>query len=225
MFSECENPLESDSPAVWDHLIEAIGPASLIVVIESRMSAALRRQVAAEDIWQDTLLHVWRDRAKCQWRGVRAFRAWVCTVIENRIRDAAERIGAAKRGGGSAPVVFSALQRDASGQTACSAFPGPAGSTTPSRVAVYREQATAMREALNALPEELREVLRLRLFEQASVADAAERLGVTPSVVRHRFRKASTIYQTSLTEALATRTQMVAPQPGSAPPHGSSSNE
>ena len=217
MFSENENPLLSNSPAVWDHLIETIGPASLLVVIESRMSAALRREVSPDDIWQETLLHIWRDRANCEWRGVRAFRCWVSSIIQNRIRDAAERFGAAKRGGGSAPVVFSALEKARSGEGTSSAFPGPPGSTTPSRVAVYREQATAMREALDALPSELSDVIRLRLFEQLSVAATAERLGITPSVARHRFRKASEEYRAHLATALASRTQILAREMGSAP--------
>lgn len=203
---EGQNPLASDSAEVWDRLIEAIGPASILVVIESRLSDSLKRQISADDIWQEALLHVWRDRHKCTWRGVKAFRAWVLSIIENRIRDYADYAGAGKRNSGSAPVMFSTLEQPRSNDASGSLFAGPAGSTTPSRVAIYREQAAAMQTALNSLPDNVREVVRLRLFEQLSVQDVAERLELTPSGVRHRFRDGSALYQSRLTSALATQT-------------------
>jgi hypothetical protein len=50
-------------------LIEAVGPASLLVVIKSRMSAKLCRQTTAEDILQEALLRAWRSRDGLEWRG------------------------------------------------------------------------------------------------------------------------------------------------------------
>lgn len=38
------------------------------------MSAALRRRHTSEDIWQETLLHAWRDRDRCEWRGLKSNR-------------------------------------------------------------------------------------------------------------------------------------------------------
>jgi RNA polymerase sigma factor (sigma-70 family) len=207
VLQEDENPLQTKSPLVWDRLIDAIGPASLLLVIESRMSAALQRQLSPEDIWQDALLHVWRDRAQCRWSGVRAFRAWVLSIIDNRIRDAADRIQAAKRGGGRPPVMFSALERSTAEQSGTAAFAGPAGSTTPSRVAIYREQAAAMHAALAELPDKSREIVRLRLFEQLPLREIAERVGIDASAVRRRLREGAELYQNRLTAALATRSQ------------------
>ncbi|MBU0718878.1 MAG: sigma-70 family RNA polymerase sigma factor [Planctomycetes bacterium] len=160
------NPLTSDSPAVWDRLMEAVGPASLLVVIESRMGPLLRCRVTSEDIWQETLLSAWRDRAKCEWRGLRSFRNWLLTIIDHRIRDAAEYENAAKRGGENAARLSSSLTGESSDRSHARPYPGPVGSTTPSRIAMHREQAAAMSAALETLPEELREVVRLRLFEQ-----------------------------------------------------------
>lgn len=197
-----ENPLHSASPETWDRLIEAIRPAALLVVIESRLNSALRRLVTPEDIWQETLLHVWRDRSSCDWRGLRSFRAWVLTIAENRIRDFAR---ATKRGGGGAPATFSVLQQAHANAEGSVAFAGPAGSTTPSRVAIYREQAAAMQSALATLPDELREVVRLRLFEQLSIKEIADRLQIGESSVRHRFRKGAERFQRQLLTEFATR--------------------
>lgn len=201
-----ENPLLNSSPAAWDQLIEAVGPASLLIVIETRMSAALKHRHTSEDVLQEALLHAWRDRRRCQWRGLRAFRSWLLTIIDNRIRDLAAHESAQKRGGGAHPVPFSVLEPDQSGG---SHYAGPIASTTPSRVAAYREQAEAMQTALEGLPDEVREVVRLRLFEQLAIDEIADRLGLGPSAVRHRFRRGAEQFRRKLISVFATRSQAV----------------
>jgi RNA polymerase sigma factor (sigma-70 family) len=189
------NPLESTSAHVWDELIEAIGPASLLVVIEQRMGSKLRRRYGADDVFQEAMLHAWRDRARCEWRGVRAFRSWVLTIIDHRIRDLADREIAQKRGGSHGEIAASELH--------AGMLPQGMVTTSPSKVAIYREQALAMREALGSLDEEVREVVRLRLFEQRAVAEVAESLGIGESAVRHRFRRGAEMYHARLKVALA----------------------
>lgn len=194
-----DNPLLDASAAAWDRLLDRLGPASMLVCIEARMGARLRQHLTAEDIWQETLLHMWRDRAKVEWRGYPALRQWVLGVAENRIRNATDRLDTARRGGGRASLPL----RDAEGSHGDDQ-PPPATSTTPSGLAVLREQAAAMREALTRLPEELREVVRLRLFEELPVADVAARLGLGESAVKHRFRRGAALYEAHLRE-FATR--------------------
>ncbi|TWT44853.1 RNA polymerase sigma factor [Phycisphaerae bacterium RAS1] len=195
MFRSTDNPLTSDSPQVWDQLIDAVGPAALLVVIDSRMSTALRRSLTPEDVFQEALLHAWRDRAACEWRGVKSFRNWLLSIIDNRIRDLSEAASAAKRGNGRTPVGLADLRPP--GQSTAGPLE-PAGTTTPSRVAIYREQAAAIRAAVDSLPPELGEVLRLRLLEQLSVEETAERLQIGEAAVRHRFRKAAALYRERL---------------------------
>ena len=225
-FDAGDNPLRSESPVAWDDLIQAAGPPSLLVVIESRMSAALRRRIAPEDIFQEALLHAWRDRARCEWRGVKAFRSWLLSIIDHRIRDAADREDAEKRGGGRAVVSINTGESGSfSGTGAGQPVMPPAlvASTTPSRVAIYREQAQAMRAAIEALPDELREVVRLRLFEQRTIEQIAAQLSLGEAAVRHRFRKGAEAYQRRLTAALASRSH--SPAADSAPrPHTDSSS-
>lgn len=201
MAGDTENPLCSDSVTAWDRLIEAVGPASLLAVIELRMSPALRRRYAAEDVFQEALLHAWRDRAQHQWRGLKSFRNWLLTIIDRRICDLADQAQAQKRGGDAGPVQFSSL----SGPSGAGPSPLPWDSTTPSRMAVYREQAEAMRAALAGLPDDVRDVVRLRLFEQLRVEEIAQRLDLGVSAVRHRFRKGAELYQRILVAELGTR--------------------
>lgn len=188
------DPLRSDSPDTWDRLVQAIGPASMLVCIENRMGAALRRRLSPEDVWQETLLHVWRDRSRCTWHGVRAFRRWVLSVAENRLRDLAEHGSAAKRGGGRPDLRL---------ETRTGSVPPPVQSTTPSRIASDAEEATLMRTALESLPEDLREVVRRRLFEEQPVAEVAEALALGESAVKHRFRKGAELYRARLESLVA----------------------
>jgi RNA polymerase sigma-70 factor, ECF subfamily len=198
------NPLCSDAPAAWDRLIEAVGPASLLAVIDQRMSAALKRDCTPEDVFQEALLHAWRDRERHEWRGVKCFRNWLLTVIDHRIHDLADQAGAQKRGGGRV-VALRASADLVDGAVQGAGPPLQWDSTTPSRIAVYREQAEAMRAALAALPDDVRDVARLRLFDQLSVEDIAARLNLGVAAVRHRFRKGAELYQRRLMAELATR--------------------
>ena len=57
-----------------------------------------------------------------------------------------------------------------------------------------------MRQAVEDLPEEVREVVRLRLLEEVPVLDVAARLGIGESAVKHRFRRGAMLYQARLRE-------------------------
>lgn len=206
------SPLLSGSPGAWDSLIESVGPASLLVVIESRMSPALRLQTSAEDILQEALMHAWRDRATCEWRGLKSFRSWLLTIIDHRIGHIVAAARTQKRGAGVRLTAFSAAGRSSTGSTTGgSGILGPAGSTTPSRLAIFREQAEAMRQALAELPEELGVVVRLRLFEQLTLDEVSRRLGLGLSVIRRRFGQGLEIYEKSLRQALFSRSQQPLP--------------
>jgi len=188
---------------MWDRLIGAVGPASILVVLRSRMSDAMLRRYTPEDVWQETLLHAWRDRRRCEWRGVAAFRHWLLAISKNRIRALAEYDGAGKRQGDRDALVFSGFKGGASNTG--SQFAGPVATTTPSRVASDRERADRMQTALDSLPEDLRDVVRLRLFEDLPLEEVAEEVGVGVSGVRHRFRRGATLYHQRLADALRTR--------------------
>ncbi|MEW6746757.1 MAG: sigma-70 family RNA polymerase sigma factor [Planctomycetota bacterium] len=204
-YGNRENPLASGCPADFDQLIEAVGPASMLVLIRSRMSENLLRLMTPEDIWQETLLHAWRDRHNCEWRGLPSFRRWLLGIVENRIRDAADRSLAQKRGHNAHPVFRSELPTfDSSEQGGGELL---LATTTPSRVAADREQAEIMQASLETLPENLREIVRLRLFEDLSMQEIAARLELGVEAVRHRFRQGAELYRRQLTHLLASRSR------------------
>jgi RNA polymerase sigma-70 factor (ECF subfamily) len=197
------NPL-GDSPCQWDSLIQDAGPATLLVIIRSRMGGALQRQVCEEDILQEAFLRAWRSRHSFQWRGLKSFRAWLLTLIDHCIADAATREAALKRGGDLARRTLSDLERTDSENTPMPIPEALIASTTPSRIAMYKEQAAAIEAALDSLPDDVRPVVRLRIIEQLPINDAAQRLGIGPSVVRHRLYKGAQLYRQRLAALLST---------------------
>ena len=204
------NPLQ-DGPDGWEQVIEAVGPAAMLVRIESRMGDALKRSLAAEDIWQETLLHAWRDRERHEWRGLPSFRRWLLEIAENRIRDTVDREGTLKRAGGLTQV--SALARaDADGSTP-SSFAGAFSSTTPSRHVAHREQADLMKRALEALAPGLREVVSRRLFEEQGLDEIAAAMELSHAAVKHRLRKGSTLYRERLQALLGSRASAIVEKP------------
>jgi RNA polymerase sigma factor (sigma-70 family) len=166
-----------------------------MVAIEGRMSAELRGRLSAEDVLQETLLHLWRDRERIEWRDAKSFRSLVLSMADNRIRDAADREFAQKRGG-----LAAAGERADSGNRPPEAL---LGSSTPSRAAMAREQAAAMQAALSKLPDDVRDVVRLRLFDELPTQEVADRLGLGLSATKHRFLRGAELYRELLADELA----------------------
>ncbi len=173
-----------------------------MVAISSWMSSRLLQNFTAEDIWQETLYMAWRDRESHEWHGLRSYRAWLLAIAKNRIRDAADRINAQKRGGDRQVDNFSLLQarHDASVSSLL-----PPGSTTPSRVASQRERAEAMDESLRSLPSELEKVVRLCLIEELPMRLVAERVGVSMTTAKRRLFRGAALYRSNLQRLLGYR--------------------
>ncbi len=187
--------------AQWDRLVEAIGPDSLLVIFRRGMSKQLASFVSEEDVFQETLALAWRDREQHRWEGVRAYRAWILTIARNRLTDLARRATAGKRGGARQMSAFSDLD---DGDDRPFSQRLPAGSTTPSRIAIQRERAQVMADALASLPEEIEPVVRLYLFEEKPMEQIAAELSIGLSAAWYRFRKGSTLYAQAL-EVLRTK--------------------
>lgn len=195
------NPLLGEDPYAWANVIEALGPASMLVAIQGRLGKDLERRLQAEDIWQETLLHAWRDRARCLWTDVRGFRRWLLGIVDHRIADARDFFTAQKRTSARERPLVRPSPFD-SGTWHSELL----RSTTPSRVAVQREQADQMLRALSAVPPELREVLRLRLFDGHTIHEIAEQLGIGESAAKHRYRKGAALYRDNLHRRLRSST-------------------
>lgn len=176
----------------WEELIQSINPAAMHVVIASAMSKQLREHCSAEDIWQETLTHAWRDRAQHRWTGPAAFRAWLFEIARNRIREIARNATAEKRGGNLRTARFSELRPQAAsgdgGSVSISANL-PLDSQTPSRIVSREEKVAITQDALAELPPELRDIVRMHVVDELTMETIAQRLGIGLSAAWHRYRK------------------------------------
>lgn len=184
-------------PTEWGRLVESLDVASIFVVLGSWLGAKLRAELTVEDVWQETLWCSWRDREQHQWQNLSAWRGWLLSIARNRVRDAARTATRSKRGGDRSTAPFSTLVAQDSVSSLL-----PPGSTTPSRVAGFRERARAMEQALASLEDDLQTIVRLRLFEEVPMRDVAEQLGLPLSTAKARLLRGVERYRHRLRQLL-----------------------
>ena len=147
--------------AARGELLEHLRPR-LVLWVAGRLSSALRAQVEPEDVAQDILIAVLKSFDGFKGQDDRGFFKWFFTVAENRIRDLADYHGAQKR---QLPRPVSMSQ------------------TSPSAAVVRTEQVSRMMAAIERLPEDHRQVIRLRKLEERSVSEVALILGRSENAV------------------------------------------
>lgn len=133
----------------------------------------------AEELAQETFVRVWQQREK--FRAGAAFRPWVFSIAVNLARN---RMRWWRR----RPVVsldeWTLLRHGAGGQGDLAA------EESPSVDMERAERAAAVRDAIAALPAELREALVLFEYEQLSQAEIAAAVGATTKAVETRIHRA-----------------------------------
>jgi RNA polymerase sigma-70 factor (ECF subfamily) len=149
-------------------LLERLRPR-IVLWASARLGARLSAEVEAEDVAQDVLLAMHKRLDDFKGHDRRAFLGWVFTVAENRIRDLADRAGAAKRQRAELP------RRE---------------QTTPSQAAAREELARRLAEAVARLDEPHRQVIQMRRFEEMEVPEIARRLDRSENAVRILYCRA-----------------------------------
>jgi RNA polymerase sigma factor (sigma-70 family) len=135
----------------------------IVLWVSARLGARLSAEVEPEDVAQDVLLALHQRLDEFRGDDRRALLAWIFTVAENRIRDLADRAGAAKRRRAETP------RRE---------------QTTPSQAAAREELARKLAEAVARLDEPHRQVIQMRRFEEMEVPEIAGRLAGAVYAVR-----------------------------------------
>lgn len=144
----------------------------------------------ADDLAQETFVRLWQNRAK--FRPGAEFRPWLFAIAVNlarnrlrwwRRRPTVSLQDSTNRGGAS--DALSRTLGDAIADTTA-ATEQATGSTPMERA----ERAAAVRDAIAALPHDLREALVLFEYEQLSHAEIAAVVGATPKAVETRIHRA-----------------------------------
>jgi RNA polymerase sigma-70 factor, ECF subfamily len=171
-----------DSQALAEFLV-ARRP-QLMAFIDRRLGTALRRKIEPDDLYQEVSAEAVRSLAEIDLTDRDPF-SWLCQVAERRIIDAHRRFfGSQKRDAGREV----SLNAPAAGGTS-SSRPGlinmlVASMTSASQAFSRDQKQLRMLTALEQLPPENREALRLRYLENMPSKQIAEKLGKTDGAIR-----------------------------------------
>jgi RNA polymerase sigma-70 factor (ECF subfamily) len=141
----------------------------------------------ANDLAQETFVRVFKS---CRsFRSGEKFSTWMFTIAANLARNHF-------RWRSRHPNVSMEAESPGTEQTRGSAL--AAGSPVPNEAALAEERATAVRQAVQKLPDDLREAIVLCEWEERSVAEAATILAATPKAVESRLYRARQILRERL---------------------------
>lgn len=150
--------------------------------IRVRMGPLLRSRLNVDDVFQETFLQAHRSIGEFRDQGEGSFQRWMFSVAENRLRDLHKFHAAQKR-----HPQREAAETDEETRIVQTLS---AGGTTPSEGVRRAEIADRLAEGLARIPEELREVLVLRVVEGLAFPEVAERLGCDARAARGLYVRA-----------------------------------
>jgi RNA polymerase sigma-70 factor (ECF subfamily) len=155
----------------------------LYVLARAQLGKRLRAKCAPSDIVQQTLLEAYRDFACFQGQHEGELLAWLRRILAHNLFNEVRRHGALQRDAGrevSLDQVRAGVDHSSLLLQRCLAAGGP----SPSEAAQEHESALCLAEALSRLPEDYQTVLLLRVFEELSAEEVAQRMGRSAGAVR-----------------------------------------
>ena len=184
-----------DREALGEFLTERRRP--LIAFIDRQLGGALRRKVEVDDIYQEVCAEAVRALDDVE-LGDRDPFSWLCQLAERRIIDAHRRF-------------FASQKRDAAREVGLGAPGGStsragllnllvASMTSPSAAFSRDQRHLRMLAALDQLPADQREALRMRYLEGLPSKEIAEKLGKSDGSIRVMLTRALKRLQTMLGE-------------------------
>jgi len=165
--------------AAWDELFDRHYAAAGRFVFQ--LASDFTRE-DVEEICQEVFLSVIRNLHT--FHGHSQFQTWLFRIAANKARDYREKLHAAKRGGGQAPLSLNA--EDA--ETGLTLDP-PSTAPAPDADLLNLERAELVREALDQIGEPCREIIELRYFGDLSYEDLSHELQLNPKTVSSRLSK------------------------------------
>jgi RNA polymerase sigma-70 factor (ECF subfamily) len=145
------------------------------------LTGRVRPKISVSDILQEARLAAHLHVADFVPQGRGSVKAWLARIVERQAQDAVRRYaGTAKRAAG----------REASGDMRPPTAELVGGEPSPSEVAAAGETAAAVRRALDALPNDYREILRLTRQNHMSIGEAAQCLGKTRDAAKKLYARA-----------------------------------
>lgn len=166
-------------PVAYDQLF-ARAAQRLQLYLRARMGPGVREKEETLDLLQETYL-----AALCAFpgfadRGDGAFVRWLCRIAENCIRGRVDYHQAEKRAPAAEIERLSQIRERIA-----------AGTLGPATRVERRDQRRVLREAMEALPQDEREALLMRHFQDLNIETIADRLGISPTSARRLLGRAT----------------------------------
>lgn len=154
----------------------------LLLIANQGLDQGLQAKLGASDHVQETLLAAHQNLGQFRGQTPEEFRGWLRQILINDMHQARRRF-------------FGTGQRDVQREQSIddsAARPGPLvdAQLTPGSDAVAREEARLLDEALARLPENYREVIRLRDWEELTFPEVGARMGISEEAARKLWRRA-----------------------------------
>ena len=161
-------------------LFERYVPA-LRAQVRRNLPPSMRRKVAESDVIQEAYLAAFLSLGNFEDRGETAFRSWLAKILQHKIQDEVRRY-------------FGTSKRDTRREQSVGGQPLPAapGDEDPSPImqAMASEERAAMWSAVDLLPPDYAEVLRLVHRDGLTLTEAATQMGRTPDAARKLYGRA-----------------------------------
>jgi RNA polymerase sigma-70 factor (ECF subfamily) len=155
----------------------------LQVLAQTQLGRHLRGKADPSDVVQMTLLEAHRDFAAFQGTHEAELLAWLRRILAHNLYNEARRFTAQQRDS-AREVSLDQVRAGVEHSSLVLAQALADNTPTPSQVAVQRESAVRLADALAQLPEDYQEVLALRIFEDLSAEEVAQRMGRSAGAVR-----------------------------------------
>lgn len=153
--------------------------------VKSVIARLVFNATEAEELAQETFVRVWQQREK--FRAGAEVRPWVFSIAVNLARN---RLRWWRRRPEVALEEWSVMTEDGGTEGRGDGETGRGGRTGDGGDLERKERAAAVRDAVAALPAELREALVLFEYEEMSQADIAVTVGATVKAVEARIARA-----------------------------------
>ena len=168
-----------ESDALVEFLTERRQP--LLAFVGRQLGQALRGKIEPEDIVQEVSIDCLRTYSEMDLSERDPF-GWLCQVAERRIIDAHRRLfGAQKRAAGREQPLAAAPDRTGQGGVVDLLV---VSMTSPSAAFSRNEREYRLMSALDQLPEDGRQALRMRYVQGMPSKEIAEQMGKSDGAIR-----------------------------------------
>lgn len=184
--------LRSGNDAAFEHMVRAYSPRLMAVA-----RRFLRDEQDAADALQDAFISAFRNLD--QFNEQARLGTWLHRILVNacltKLRKSSRR--------GEVPIepLLPAFSQD--GRLASA---NPEWSVTPVQIASDNERRGWVREQIERLPADYRDIILLRDIEEMDTAEAAEVLGISTGAVKTRLHRARQALKSLLEESMASWT-------------------